>query len=228
MVRLGSQFLTVDPAGSRLSLTNRLGLTVALHVRVTTRTRAGREQSARQDQGFTVIEVVSALLLLAVAAAGVGALVAASERAAAQARVQTSATTLALQKIEQLRSLLWHVDVGTPVSDLSTNLAVDPPVPGGLGLSPSPADSLVADEAGSVDYLDGLGVWMAGGSEPPAGAVFVRRWRVVPLAEDPENTLCLVVRVLTVMRSRQPASAVLVPNAPGESVLSTVLTRKLR
>jgi type II secretory pathway pseudopilin PulG len=182
----------------------------------------------REDEGFTLLEVVGALLLLAVAAAGVAGLVAISQRAALAARLQTSATVLAIEKLEQLRALRWASAGGATQSDLTTNLSVDPPGAGGGGLAPSPPGALQADTAGYVDYVDPSGRWLAGGTTPPPGAAYVRRWSIEPLADDPADTRVLRVRVLTIARSRSAAGGGAGRPAPGDVLMLTLLTRKAR
>ena len=82
--------------------------------------------------------------------------------------------------MEQLRGLAWGFDdVGLPISDYATDLAVDPPDPDdGVGLSPSPANALAANVDGYVDYLDRYGQSLGGGETVTVNAVYVRRWSV--------------------------------------------------
>jgi hypothetical protein len=183
---------------------------------------------ANTHDGFTLIEVVGALLLLTATAAGVAGLVVVAQRAAMAARVQTTATLLAVGKLEHLRSLLWAWDAGAVRSDLVTNVSVDPPATGGSGLAPSPAGTLQADTDGFVDYLDASGLWLAGGAAPPPGAAYVRRWSIEPLPDDPADTLVLRVRVLTLAGSRSAAGAGAGGLGPGDVLLLTLLTRKER
>ena len=179
---------------------------------------------ADREGGFTLLEVVIALLLIVTAAAGTATLFAVSLRATSAARQQTSTTALAIQKLEQLRALTWGVDdSGLPVSDLQTNLSLDPPGSGGPGLRPSPVDALDVNTDGYVDFLDGGGEWIAGGTTVPAPAVFVRRWRVESLSDDPADTLVLHVRVTTV-QGAGPSSQRL----PAEARVVSVMTRKAR
>jgi hypothetical protein len=85
--------------------------------------------------------------------------------------------------VEQLRALAWGYDAdGRPVSDLTSDTAVEPPRPsGGRGLSPSPAGTLERSTAGWVDYVNGAGDPLGGGESPPSGAIFARRWSITPL-----------------------------------------------
>jgi type II secretory pathway pseudopilin PulG len=181
-----------------------------------------------RSDGFTILEVVVALLLLVTAASGAAGLVVVSEQAVQAARLQTSVTTLAVEKLEQLRSLAWVFVDGLPVSDTGTNLAVDPPGPGGGGLLGSPPGVLRQDTAGYVDYLDRFGAWVAGGATPPATAVFVRRWSIEPHDDDPADTLVLRVFVTTVARSRLTAGEEPRGRVPGEALMGTLVSRKTR
>jgi len=138
----------------------------------------------RVDRGFSLIEVLVASALMVVALAGLAQLAVASVLAGDGSRAVTLAAVLASQKIEQLRALAWTVDAaGAPVSDTATDTSRSPERPaGGTGLAPSPPDALVEDTSGYCDYLDGAGRSLGGGSRPPAGTVFVRRWSIQPLA----------------------------------------------
>jgi prepilin-type N-terminal cleavage/methylation domain-containing protein len=188
--------------------------------------------STSRDDGFTIIEVLVALLIIAVMAVGVAQLFAVSIKATHAARNQTSTTVLASQKMEQLRSLTWGFDeagTGLPVSDTTTNLSVDPVTNTGSGLNPSPPGALNSNIAGYVDYLDGRSQWVGSGATPPANAVYIRRWSVEPLPTNPNNTIVLQVLVTTVKRESEMAAV----NAPrqrmaDDALLVSVKTRKSR
>jgi len=72
-----------------------------------------------------------------------------------------------------------------------------------------------------VDYLDGAGAWVGGGNGPPASARYVRRWAVIPLPEDPDDSLVLQVIVLPVRNARERRSA-----AAADVRLVSVKTRR--
>jgi type II secretory pathway pseudopilin PulG len=149
----------------------------------------------RKDDGFSLIETVLAAGMLASLAVGVAQVFAVSARGNDIARVQTLASILAAQKMEQLRSLTWaHAPGGEPLSDTSTDLSSDPPTDGGFGLRPAPAGSLDADVPLYVDYLSASGMRVAARDS----AAYVRRWSIAPLASDPGNLLFLQVRVVIV------------------------------
>ncbi|MGH9173514.1 MAG: hypothetical protein ACRD1H_04105, partial [Vicinamibacterales bacterium] len=97
-------------------------------------------------------------MLLATALAGTAQLMAIATKGNVAAQRSTFATTLAQEKMEQLRGLAWGFDaIGLPISDYKTNLTVDPAGTDGGGLSPSPSDALSSNVAGYVDYLDRAG-----------------------------------------------------------------------
>jgi type II secretory pathway pseudopilin PulG len=150
--------------------------------------------SSNGEAGFSLLEVLIAAGLLVSVAAGVTQVSILTVRASYGARAQTLSTVLAAQKMEQLRSLTWtYTETGDPSSDNFTNLSTDPPSGSGPGLQPSPSGSLDTDTALYVDYLDAAGGWVPS----RAGAVYVRRWAIRPLASDPNNIVILQVRVLT-------------------------------
>ena len=63
--------------------------------------------SSSNSRGFSLVEVVVSLGLLTTVSLGVAQLFAASTRANLVARGTTSTTALAVQKMEQIRSLTW-------------------------------------------------------------------------------------------------------------------------
>ncbi|HUF47942.1 MAG TPA: prepilin-type N-terminal cleavage/methylation domain-containing protein [Vicinamibacterales bacterium] len=166
--------------------------------------------STDRSAGFTLVEVLVAMLIIMVMALGTAQLFAVSIRATHAARNQTATTALASQKLEQLRALTWGFDAagsGLPVTDTTTNLSQDPPTNAGAGLNPSPPGTLNQNTAGYVDFLDARGLWVGTGTQPPATAMFIRRWSIEPLPTNPNNTLVLQVLVTTVARDLEMAAA---------------------
>ena len=160
--------------------------------------------SSSNNRGFSLVEVLVAMGLLTVVSMSVAQLFALSTRANLIAKGQTSTTAMAEQKLEQLRGLTWGFDLsgqGLPLSDTTTNLTVTPPTHNGTGLNPSPADTLEQNTDGFVDFLDGTGAWVGTGTNPPASAVYIRRWSIQPLPTNPNNTL--VIQVLVTVRTRK-------------------------
>jgi Tfp pilus assembly protein PilW len=183
------------------------------------------------DGGFSFIEVMIAMMLIMIVAMGVAGLFGLAVTSTHAARNQTSTSTLAEQKMEQLRALTWGFDTegqNLPVSDTTTDLSQSPPTNSGGGLNPSPAGTLDANTAGYVDYLDGRGAWVGTGTTPPAGAVFIRRWSIRPLPTNPNNTLVMQVLVTSVKREAQldggaPSPR---PRYGDDALIATVKTRK--
>lgn len=189
------------------------------------------------ESGFSLVEVLAATVILTVALMSLAQLFAISTRSNFTARSNTFAALLAQQKMEQLRGLTWGFDVlNLPVSDIttdtSTGLAVEGcPAPGAgggaTGLSPSPWGSLQQNISGWVDYIDQNGCLLGGGATPPPGAVFIRRWSVEPLPNNPNNTLILQVLV-TRDFDRGAADAANVARMNEEARLMSIKTRKTK
>jgi prepilin-type N-terminal cleavage/methylation domain-containing protein len=182
------------------------------------------------SRGFSLVEVLIAMGLLTAVSMGVAQLFALSTRANLIAKGATSTTSMAEQKLEQLRSLTWGFDsqgLGLPVSDTTTNLSVFPPTHDGSGLNPSPADSLEQNTQGFVDFVDANGAWAGTGSTPPGSAVYIRRWSIQPLPTNPNNTLVIQVLVTPVAsEAARVTSAFTRTRMAGDALLVTVRTRK--
>ena len=87
-------------------------------------------KSSSNSRGFSLIEVIISMALLTSVSLGVAQVFAMSTRMNFVAHGQTSATSMAEQKLEQLRGLTWGFDLqgqGLPLSDTTSNLAVTPP-----------------------------------------------------------------------------------------------------
>jgi prepilin-type N-terminal cleavage/methylation domain-containing protein len=149
------------------------------------------------DRGFSLIEVLVAMMVTTVATVALAQLSVISMRANYVARATTFTTVLAAQKMEQLRALAWASDPsGAEMSDTSTDTTVVPErSSGGTGLSPSPADALVTNTPGYCDFLDANGRTLGGGSTPPANTAYIRRWAIEPLQVPGNDALAFQVRV---------------------------------
>jgi hypothetical protein len=138
---------------------------------------------------------------------------------------------LAAAKMDQLRSLAWTYDrpaAGVPAvprSDRTSDLSHPSHAAVGAGLAASPPGTLGANTPPYVDYLDDAGRWVGHDAEPPATAVYIRRWAVWPLPADPERTLVLQVLVTTVRDDRSRA-AEWSGRTGVEALLVSVRTRK--
>jgi type II secretory pathway pseudopilin PulG len=171
-----------------------------------------------------------ATALLGTALVAVAQLFATSTRANTNARASTFAMVLAQQKMEQLRGLAWGFDAqGNRVSDFQSDLAVTPPAAsGGPGLAPSPVGTLLSSTAGYVDYLSPAGAYVGTGTTPPGNSVYLRRWSVTPLPEDPANTLVLQVMVTRQRNRGAVANAGAGLRLPNEARIVSLKTRKSR
>ena len=139
------------------------------------------------------MEVLVAMAVLASATLGGVHLMAFATRGMHMARMQGTSALAASTRLDQLRSLRFEFDPdGQRVTDVSTDLTVDPPAPGGNGLTPGGPETLDRNVSGFVDYLDAAGVWVGRGLVPPRTAVFVRRWSV----EAPVDQDLLILQVL--------------------------------
>jgi prepilin-type N-terminal cleavage/methylation domain-containing protein len=152
----------------------------------------------RSQRGFSLVEVLFALVVLSVTVSGLAHLFTLAAYTNARARATTYAAVLAQQKMEQLRSLAYGFDPGGgAVTDVDTDITVQPEFPGGgAGLQSSPPGALAADTAGYVDYVDARGASLGGAAAaPPPGTAYIRRWSVEPLPSS-VNTMVLQVLVM--------------------------------
>ncbi|MGE3508506.1 MAG: prepilin-type N-terminal cleavage/methylation domain-containing protein [Vicinamibacterales bacterium] len=189
---------------------------------MTSRTTAVTRRGAPDTSGgFSLLEVLVALALLAGGALGLLQLFSYSGRATVQARRITTASALAAQKLDQLRSLTWGYDAsGLPVGDGQTDTAARPErASGGQGLSLSPANTLDANTSGYCDFLDATGQLLGGGTTAPPEAAYVRRWAVRPLTADPADSLVIQVKLLS------PGAADRAGGDPAAVTLTALRTR---
>jgi prepilin-type N-terminal cleavage/methylation domain-containing protein len=188
-----------------------------------------RRNSSTQA-GFTLVEVLIASALLIAVSAGVGHLIGVATVRGRDARTQTCTTLLAAARMEQLRALAWGYEPGfksgkVPRSDTATDLSTLLPTQSGPGLTVSPAGTLSDNVPPYVDYLGERGQWVGAGASPPPHAVFIRRWSIRPLPDDPARTLILSVLVTTVAQDAgrtAPWSA----RSQDETLLVVVRTRE--
>lgn len=187
--------------------------------------------------GFSLVEALIAVFLIAVAATGVAQVLTLAAAANLAATSRTMSTILASQKVEQLRSLNWgyeRLDGGVegeegawqPLSDLSSDLAHEPAAGGGSGLSPSPSAALEESVPGYVDYLGADGAWLGTGSRPVSGTVYVRRWSVGRVSMAPDDMVVLQVRVIPLRREHALGGSTRPGSLPDDVWLITVLTRR--
>lgn len=189
--------------------------------------------SGRFHRGFTLVEALVALSVGTTLALATMPLLAAAAVAIRRAGEQTMTAALASAKLEQLLALDWmYVPAAggglVRWTDTSTDVSTEPPGTAGRGLLPSPGDSLVRSSEGYADYLDGHGRWVGGGSAPPPGARFVRRWRVAPLPADPDDVM--VVHVMASPLDVDLGALARRPGVrlPGETWLTAIRARTVR
>jgi prepilin-type N-terminal cleavage/methylation domain-containing protein len=137
-------------------------------------TRVRRDSADRA--GFSLVETLVAVTILAVALASLAQLFGVAAAANQRARRTTLASLLARQKMEELRSLAWDAAPG-----------------------PSPAGVLETDVDGYCDFLDALGQRFDSPATS-AGAAFVRRWSIEGFGTDPGRGT--VLRVVVVAADR--------------------------
>ncbi len=180
---------------------------------------------SRSASGYALIETLVAAGIVVGLAAGVAQVALLTGAAVRASGLQGRALFLAVQKMEQLQSLVWTFDGALqPVSDEVTSLAFDPPAASGSGLQPS-GPVTGPGGAGYIDYLDRDGGRIGTGAQQPAGTAFVRRWSVSPLAAAGGDALLLQVLVVATGVRGPAVTDDLRPNDPGVTWLATVRVR---
>jgi prepilin-type N-terminal cleavage/methylation domain-containing protein len=180
------------------------------------------------EAGFSLVETLVATAILATVSLGVAQMFIYATDNTRGGKLETTATTLAEQKMEQLRGLTWGYDdegLGLPETDVQTNLAANPPDKSGSGLNPSPEGVLEGNTDGYVDYLDQQGSYLGTGATPPDNTVYIRRWSIEPLPTNPNNTLVFQVFVTTPEREARRGGEKR-QKLPGDAWLVSVKTRK--
>ena len=180
------------------------------------------------EAGFSLAEVAVATGMLATVSLGVAQMFALSTSKNLASKHQLSTTSMATQKMEQIRGLTFSYDANNlPLTDDSTNLTSCTPATNGLGLNPSPVGALESNQTGFYDYLDAKGTCLGTGTTIPNGAVYLRRWSIVPLPTNPNNSLVLTVLVTPLQRElNRGYSASGRTRFPEDSELITVRKRK--
>lgn len=139
-------------------------------------------------KGFSLVEVLVAMALVATSVVGLAELFSIASRVTAISRADTVETIAAATKMAELRALPWTYDTnsGAAVSD--------------AGLAVSGSGTLTSSTGGYVDYVDGAGRLVSAGVAVPPQGVYVRRWSILPLPSDPANSLVLQVVATRVTR----------------------------
>jgi len=183
-------------------------------------------RDSRREGGFSLLEVLVASTIMAVALTTLAQLFVMSTNSNVGAKSTTYAAVLAQQKMEQLRGLAWGFDtLGLPVTDISTDISVVPELAaGGTGLAPG--GSLGQNVRGYCDFVDKNGNALGTGTTAVAGTAYIRRWTIEPLPTNPNNTIVLQVLV-TRFRDRGAAdTATGTGRLPDEARIISVKTRK--
>jgi type II secretory pathway pseudopilin PulG len=182
------------------------------------------------EAGFSLIETMVAALLLATGLVATAQMFGLATRGNIAAQRSTYTSTLAQEKMEQLRGLAWGFDaIGLPMHDFTSDISVEPAATnGGPGLQPSPANALSANTPGYVDYVDRAGNTLGGGAIPPVNTVYVRRWSVEPLPTNPNNTLIFQVMVFALSDRPNDGDGIVMERVRDEARLVSVKTRKSR
>ncbi len=144
-----------------------------------------------------MLEAIFATSLMATALVGLAQMLAIAMHNNRNARISSFATILAAQKMEQLRGLTWGFDNnGLPLTDRLSDSAqpIDAPT-GGTGLSLSPPGTLTHDTNGYVDYVDQDGNVLGGGAGIRPGTMYIRRWSIEPMQDNPNDTIAIQVLV---------------------------------
>ena len=152
-----------------------------------------------RERGFSLLEVLIGLSILATAALASVHLLSAAAAMVRDSRVQSVAGSLAAQRMEQLLALDWD-DVAL-----------------------APGGALDANVDGYFDYLDGEGRALAGAPFPALNAVYVRRWTIDPLPDRPDRARAIRVLVRAVAADNAGSRG-----SRGEARLVTLRARTAR
>jgi type II secretory pathway pseudopilin PulG len=189
---------------------------------------SGPGEPAQAAPGFTLIEAVVALGLVAVALASLAPVLGRSARLLADARDETQAVHAAASRIQMIRALAWDADAltGLPRSDLVSDLSSEPPSAAGTGLAAGSIAALLSDVPGFADLLDRNGVPLGPAAAAAPGAMYLRRWTVRHLSPSLGPDLVaavVVVRPLAAERRDGPRPSL--ARRPGDAWLFTVRAR---
>jgi prepilin-type N-terminal cleavage/methylation domain-containing protein len=158
----------------------------------------------RASPGFTLIEAVVALALVAIAGLSVSTALVASRAVAVRSRAEAIGSIAARAR---LAALMEAAERTAPVL--------------------SPAGALQVDSAGCVDYLDAIGRELGAGDGPDAA--YVRRWSIGRHGRAPgEVTLfaVLVAPIAVAARTAASAEPAALADQPGVVVLRGARVRR--
>ncbi len=159
-----------------------------LHTSIAARRTA--QPRAAEDQGFTLVEVMVAMMLTFVVAIGLLSMdVIATKTTENYGHLSARATEYAQDKMEQLLVLAYgNTTTDTRVFPAATS--------GGTGLAVGGSADPTAPVAGYVDYLNQAGTLVPSvGATPPADWYYMRAWEVTsPAANLKQITVTVVIR----------------------------------
>jgi hypothetical protein len=135
--------------------------------------------SLHDERGTTLLEALFAAALLITLVAGTAALIVLAHRVGVQSEQTTTATVLAVARLQALRSVPWRYEI-------------DGTAPEAPALAYSPSGALDQDTDGYWDAVDEAGRPVVA---PQDGAAFVRRWAVSPALSGSLQTRSLEVCV---------------------------------
>jgi hypothetical protein len=146
-------------------------------------------QTARDD-GFTLVEVMVALMITFVVAVGLLSMdVIATKTTENYGHLSARATEYAQDKMEQLLVLAY--------GNATTDTRVFPAAPtGGTGLAVGGSADPAAPAVGYADYLNQAGTLITGaGGAPPADWYYMRVWQITtPATNLKQITVTVVIR----------------------------------
>lgn len=193
---------------------------------------AGRgSDGPRAGPGFTLIEAVVALGLVALALASLAPVLVQSARLLADARDETQAALAAASRLHMIRALAWEADstTGLPRSDLVSDLSEEPPSATGTGLSPGSTTALLSDVSGFADLLDHHGAPLGPAAAAAPTAAYTRRWTIRSLSPSlGPDLLAAVVVVRPLAAERRERARRSIVRRPGDAWLFTVRARSWR
>ena len=165
----------------------------------------------RDRRGFTLVEAVVALALVATVGVSVSTALVASRAMAVHDRDQAIGRVAAQARLATLTSLAFHTIAGADgsavaVTDTTTDVSAEPPGPGGTGLGESPADALWRDRPGYVDYLDATGRDLGRRAGAREQAAYVRRWVIARQGGGAGEVAVIAVLVAPVSTAARAAA----------------------
>jgi hypothetical protein len=142
------------------------------------------QKAVTRTDGFTLVDALIGLSFAGAVCASAALALASARTIGVRARHDTIGVAMARSRLSELAALRFSTIADASgvlgfATDTTSDLSVDPPRPGGPGLTPSPPDALVVDRPGYADYLDDTGRAIGADPTSRARATYVRRWAIV-------------------------------------------------